>query len=291
MTKMKNHIDPVLAEFPDSAVTVRVSNAIFGAVPFAPKQPSYHSLGECAAAFYPNFPEATHTMAFKLGGTDNVASALSTASMIDTGDTGIAVYSGVTSALGMFFGQGTKALDNDSEQGVDAALKLLGLSYIIWKLFPGGPQDKASAFYTTPAGQALAYYYAAVEVGLPFADNLLSAGGNAVQTLLARHGGAATSKISMLPGGGQIASTAQSMVGTLIAPIQGAVQQVTPYVSQIANSARSHLPSAASVMGFADKAAGAVAAGADVLPFYKYLVARLAAESCVLLASRGQTQG
>ncbi len=289
--KMKNHIDPVLAEFPDSAVTVRVSNAVFGAVPFAPKQPSYHSLGECAQAFFPQLPDQTHTMVFKLGGSDNVASALSTASMIDTGDTGIAVYSGVTSALGMFFGGGTKALDNDSEQGVDAALKLLGISYIIYKLFPGGPQDKASAFYTTPAGQALAYYYAAVDVGLPFADNLATAGGNAVSTILSRHGGAAAGKISMLPGGGAIASTAQSMVGSLIAPIQGAVQQVTPYVSQIASSARAHLPAAATVMSIADKAAGAVAAGADVLPFYKYLVARLAAESCVLLASRGQTNG
>jgi hypothetical protein len=46
-----------------------------------------------------------------------------------------------------------------------------------------------------------------------------------------------------------------------------------------------HLPS---VMGAVDKLAGAVAGGVDVLPFYRYLVARLAAESCVLRVSRGQ---
>lgn len=284
--KMKNYIDPALAEFPPDAVTVRVAHAMFGAVPFAPKQPSYGSLGECAQAFYPQFSENTQTLVFKLAQSPDVESALHVASMIDTGDTGIAVYSGVTSALTMFFGKGTKALDTDTEQGVDAAMKLLGMAYIIYKLFPGSPQDKASAFYTTPAGQSLAYYYAAVDVGLPFADNLLSAGGNAVQTLLTRHGGAAAGKIAMIPGGAQIASTAQSMVGSIVAPIEGAVRQVTPYLSNIAGSARQHLPG---IMAATDKVAGAVAAGADVLPFYRYLVARLAAESCVLVASRSAT--
>jgi hypothetical protein len=286
--KLKNYVDPALAEFAPDAVTVRVSHAIFGAVPFAPKQPNYGSLGECIQAFYPQLPEDKQTLVFKLAQGENVSSALSVASAIDTGDTGIAVYSGVQSALTMFFGKGTKAIDTDSEQGVDAAMKLLGLAYIIHKLFAGSVSDKASAFYTTPAGQGLAYYYASVDVALPFADNLLSAGGNVIETLIARHGGAAAGKISMLPGGAAIASTAQSMLGSIIAPIEGAVRQVTPYVSSIAGSAMQHLPG---VMSAADKALGAVAAGADVLPFYRYLVARLAAESCVLNASRGQTAG
>lgn len=283
--KLKNPIDPALAEFPPDAVTVRVAHAIFGAVPFAPKQPAYGSLGECIQAFYPQLPEDKQTLVFKHAQSENVAIALTTAGYIDTGDTGIAVYSGVTSALTMFFGKGTVALDTDTEQGVDATMKLFALAYIIHKLFPGSPQDAASAFYTTPAGQALAYYYASVDVALPFADNLLSAGGNVIQTLLGRHGGAAASKLALLPGGGQIASTAQSMMGTLVAPIEGAVRQVTPYVSNIAGSAVKHLPG---VMSAADKVAGAVATGADVLPFYRYLVARLAAESCVLLTTRGQ---
>jgi len=282
--KLKNHIDPVLAEFPESAVTVRVAHAIFGAVPFAPKQPVYNSLGECAQSFFPKIGEDAQTLVYKLAQGDDIQSALSIAHAIDTGDTGIAVFSGVTSALGMFFGKGTKALDTDTEQGVDAAMKLLGMAYIIHKLFPGSPADAASAFYTTPAGQALAFYYASVDVALPFADNLLSAGGNAIETIMNRHGGAAVGKLSILPGGAQIASTAQSMVGSLIAPIEGAVRQVTPYVSNIASSAVKHLPG---VMTAIDTGAGVVAAGADVLPFYRYLVGRLAAESVVLRASRG----
>lgn len=281
--KMKNYVDPALAEFAADAITVRVSHAIFGAVPFAPKQPTYTSLGECAMAFYPSFSDATQTMAFKLAAGEDVHSALQIASALDTGDTGIAIYSGVASALTMFFGKGMKAIDNDSEQGVDAALKLLGMAYIIYKLFPGSPQEKAASFYQTPAGQALAFYYASIDVALPFADNLLTMGGSAMETIMSRHGGAAVSKLSVLPGGAGIASAAQSMVGTLMAPIEGAVRQVTPYVSNIASSAMKHLPG---VMSMADKAAGAAASGADVLPFYRYLVARLAAESCVLVASR-----
>lgn len=283
--QIKNHIDPLLAEFTPDAVTVRVASAVFGAVPFAPRMPSYRSLGECAHVFFPQLAPQHEKLVFHHAQSADVASALSVAQAIDTGDTGIAVYSGVHSALQMFFGGGVRAIDTDSEQGVDAALKLLGIAYIVHKLFPGGPQDAASAFYTTPAGQALSFYYASVEVALPFADNLVSLGGNAIGTLLQRHGGAAASKLAILPGGSQIASAAQGMVGSLVAPIEGAVRQVAPYARQIAGSAMQHLPG---VMGAADKLAGVAATGADVLPFYRYLGARLAAESCVLRASRGQ---
>ena len=282
--KLKNYIDPVLAEFPEGAVTVRVAHAIFGSVPFAPKQPAYTSLGECAQAFFPQITDDAQTLVFKLAQGEDVQSALSVAHAIDTGDTGIAVFSGVTSALGLFLGHGTKALDTDTEQGVDAAMKLLGIAYVVHKLFPGSPAEAASAFYTTPAGQALGYYYAAIDVALPFADNVASAGGNVIESILGRHGGAAAGKIAMLPGGAQIASAAQGMMGSLIAPMEGAVRQVTPYVSSIASSAVQHL---LGVMSMVDKAAGAVATGADVLPFYRYLVGRLAAESVVLRASRG----
>lgn len=283
--QLKNHIDLVLSEFTHDSVTVRVSNAVFGAVPFAPRSPSYRTLSECAHVFLPQISPQQEKVVFHYAQSPDVESALSVARAIDTGDTGIAVYSGVHSALQMFFGGGVRAIDNDSEQGVDAALKLLGIAYVIHKLFPGAPQDAASAFYTTPAGQALAFYFASVEVALPFADNLASLGGNAVGTLLQRYGGSAAGKLALLPGGSQIASAAQGMVGSLVAPIGGAVQQVAPYARQIAGSAMQHLPG---VMGAADKLAGVVATGADVLPFYRYLGSRLAAEACVLRASRGK---
>jgi hypothetical protein len=285
MNKVKNHVDNALQEFNDQSVSVRVAHAIFGAVPFAPKQPTYHTLGECILAFYPQAAPQFSDVVYKFAQAENVGSAISMSHTIDTGDTGIAVYSGVSSALGMLFGGKSASFDTDTEQGVDAGLKMLGIAYIIYKLFPGSPTEKASAFYQTPAGQALAFYYASIDVALPFADNLVNYGGKTIQSIFSRHGSSAAQKISMLPGGGQIAGEAQSMLGSLMAPFENAVSQVAPYTRSIAGAAQKYLPGA---IATADKVAGVVAGGADVLPMYRYLVGRLAAESCVLNASRAR---
>jgi hypothetical protein len=277
-----NPIDPVLAEFGPETVTVRLVRAMFGAMPFAPPQLPYASLAECAAQV-PGASPALASNVLALSARPEVQSALATARMIDTGDAGIAVYSGVQSAFRLFFGGGLGAIDTDSEQGVDAALKLVALAYLTHQLFPGAPQEAVQALLSTSAGQTIGYYYATVEVVLPFADNALSGTGHVMQTLLARHGQAAMSKLGTLPGGGQMAGAAQGVLGSLVSPIEGAVRQVMPYARQIAGSAQQYLPG---VLGAADKVAGAVSAGADALPVYRYLGARLAAEACVLRAAR-----
>lgn len=277
-----NTIDPVLAEFGPETVTVRLVRAMFGAMPFAPPQLPYASLTECAAQV-PGASPALASNVLALSARPEVQSALAAARMIDTGDAGIAVYSGVQSAFQLFFGGGLRAIDTDSEQGVDAALKLVALAYLTHQLFPGAPQEAVQALLSTSAGQTIGYYYATVEVVLPFADNALSGTGHVMQTLLARHGQAAMSKLGALPGGGQMAGAAQGVLGSLVSPIEGAVRQVMPYARQIAGSAQQYLPG---VLGAADKVAGAVSAGADALPVYRYLGARLAAEACVLRAAR-----
>lgn len=281
----QNPIDTALAGFRPGDVTVRVCDAIFGSVPFAPKLPTYGTLAEATRSLYPQASPPQLARIDALAQAENVKSALWIADAIDTGDTGIAIFSGVNTALKFFFGNRQEALETDTQQGVDTALKLLGISYMVHKLFPGSPAEKASAFYTTPTGQALAFYFASIDVVLPFADNALLAGGNAIGSIVSRYGGPAMSKFSAIPGGAQAASEAQSMLGSLVAPLEGAVRQVAPYARSIADSTAKHLPG---FMNAADKVAGVVATGADVLPIYRYLGARLAAESCVLLASRGQ---
>lgn len=282
---MKNPIDDALKGFSPTDVTVRVCDAIFGSVPFAPKLPTYASLDEATRVLYPAATLQQQKRVEALAQAENVKSALWMADAIDTGDTGIAIYSGVSSALSFFFGNRANALETDTQQGVDTGLKLFGIAYMVHKLFPGTVQEKATSFYTTPTGQALAFYFASIDVVLPFADNALIGGGNAIQTILQRYGGASAQKLAAIPGGSQIAAEAQSMVGSLVAPLEGAVRQVAPHARAIADSAAKHLPG---FMNAADKVAGIVATGADVLPIYRFLGARLAAESCVLLASRGQ---
>ena len=69
-----------------------------------------------------------------------------------------------------------------------------------------------------------------------------------------------------------------------MAPAEGVISRVMPYASSIAASAKEYLPS---VSIGVDTIAGVVATGADTLPVYKYLTARLVAEAAVLRASRG----
>ncbi len=280
-----NQIDTALAEFKANDYTVRLSNAIFRTLPFAPAFPAYTTLDEAIAVIYPPATPAQIARVHELAAGDNVKTALWVLAAIDAGDEGLAVYSGLKSALGFFFSSSKKdALETDPQQATDAGLKLLGLAYIIHKLFPGPVGEKVTLFRTAPAGQALSLYYGSIEVALPFADNLLQDGGNFLEKLMSRFGGDATSKLGAVIGG-QATQEAHGVLSALMGPIQGVIDQVAPHARSVAESAKEHLPG---FMSTADKVAGVVATAADTLPVYKYLGARLAAESCILLASRGQ---
>jgi hypothetical protein len=280
-----NPVDQALQEFKNEDYTVRLCSAILGVLPFAPPMPHYASLDGATQALFPQATPQQKARAVELANGDGVRGALWVANAIDTGDSGIAVYSGLKSAFGFFFGGGSRmdALETDPQQGTDAGLKLLGLAYMIHKLFPGSIPEKVQSFQTTPAGQTLAIYYGAVEVALPFSDNLVQGGGDFLQRLMTRYGGDASSKLGAALGAGAV-QEAQGMMGALMSPIQGVLNQVAPHAQTIANSAKQYIPG---FMNTADKVAGMVATGADALPVYRYLGARLAAETCVLLASRG----
>ncbi len=205
-----------------------------------------------------------------------VTKTLWVANAIDTGDAGIAVYSGVRSAVVLFFGDNkSDALETDPQQAVDAALKLLGLCYIIYRLFPGSIPDRVRSFYALPAGQSLAMYYAAIEVGLPFADNIATAGGHFVHNLYQRYGNDASAKLQSIIGVEDLRNS-QGILASVIQPMEGAVQKVAPLPHAIGGAAKTYVPGA---MNIADKAAGIVATGADAMPVYRYLVARLTAEA------------
>ncbi|MCS6899084.1 MAG: caspase family protein [Myxococcales bacterium] len=278
-----NPIDQALGQFSDSDATVRACNALFKVIPFAPVLVPYRSLGEAMRALYPQADAAVAQRVMNLATSEDIASALKALSMVDTTSTGIALFSGLKGALGLLRGQGMNALETDTQQGVDAALKLLAIAYAVSHLYPGPIPGRVQLFHTTPAGQQLSMYYAAMDVALPFADNAVAVAGNLVGNLMNRYGGEASGKLGAVVGGGA-AGEAQGILGALLSPIEGVVQRVTPYAKQAANAVGQHMPG---VLNVADKVAGVVATGLDVLPIYKYLGARAAAEACVLVASRG----
>lgn len=270
-------VDKALAEFKPEDYTVRLCNVVFKVLPFVSAPTPYANLGDAVVAFNPSPTQAMFGKATEFAQSESVTKTLWVANAIDTGDAGIAVYSGVRSAVVLFFGENKgDALETDPQQAVDAALKLLALCYIIYRLFPGSIPDRVRAFYSLPAGQSLAMYYAAVEVGLPFADNIVTAGGHFVQNLYQRYGTQASDKLRGIIGADDLANS-QGILSSVMQPMEGAVQKVAPYANQIANAAKQYVPGALNV---ADKAAGIVATGADAMPVYRYLGARLTAEAC-----------
>lgn len=265
-----------LAEFSPTDATPKLVGAVLSAVPGAPELPPYPALASVVAA---------------LGGTDvgaatphlqneDVADILWMSGLVDTGDRGYAVVTGVASALKLFFGKSTKsaALETDTQQRNDAVLKAFALGYLAWKTSDGPIPQRAATFAKLPAGRALLTWYAAMEVALPFADNALVAGGNAFGDLMDKHGNAQLAKFTAMlggKGGEGVPEALRSITGH----IETAVATVRPHADRIATAAAKYAPGA---LDAGDKIAGVLANAADVMPVYRYLGARLAAESVVV---------
>jgi hypothetical protein len=276
-------VDSALKEFGPDDYTVKLCNALFGVLPVDIQQASFSTLGQAADTLATGANNQARQKAEGLAGSEGVATGLKVVNAIDMGDAGISAFSGLKSVFGLLTGKGADSLETDTQQGVDAVLKLLAIAYFIHSVYPGDLTDRVKLFYATPSGKALLAYYAAVEVGMPFADNALVAGGSFVSDLFGKYGPAAADKLGgLLPAGGVAA--AQGMMGSLLAPVDGLVQRVSPYAKTAAQAVSGFLPTAMNVL---DKASGAAATAIDAMPVYRYLGARVLAESCVLLASRG----
>lgn len=270
-----------LAEFQPTDATVRLVDGLLKIVPGAPQLQPYPALPSAVAAM--GGTDADVARVTPLLNDEAVRDVLWMTRMVDTGDRGYAVATGLVSAVQFFLGGKEKrgqALETDKQQRNDAVLKALALAYIAFNGFEGPIPQRAKAFVSTPSGQALLAYYAAVEVALPFADNALTSGGDLVDQLMDNHGGKQLERLSSLAGGRSMDGVATTL-SALTGPIKTAVDAVWPHVDKIADVARRHLPGA---LATGDKVAGALAGVADVMPVYRYLGGRLAAEAAIVKA-------
>lgn len=275
---MASDLNARIGEFTADDYTVKLVGAVCAVVPFAPDLPAYSSLEAHLLAREPKAKKSQLDRAKELAAADGAQRALWVANALDTADGGIAVFSGLSTAVNLYrnqTGQRLDALETDPQQAADAVLKGLGLAYLIWKLFPGGPTEKVAAFRALPSGQALIFYYAAVELGLPFADNALTGGGSLLSSLYAKYGPDQTSKFSAIAGA-EAAQGATAVMGELLGPVDSMVKMASGSLGAIADAATAYLPGALNV---GDKLAGVVASAADALPVYRYLGARVVAEA------------
>jgi hypothetical protein len=281
---MARDLDKQLGAFKEKDYSVRLCAGIDRVLPFSPELRFYDSLEGAAAVVTPGRSPAVVARAREIAEGPQAQKVLMIVDMLDRADTGLSIYTGVSTAVKAWradAGQRIDTIENDNQQATDAVLKGLGLAWMVHELFEGSFKEKAEAFMALDAGKQLAAYYAAVEVGLPFADNAATSAGGLVSSLFERHGGAQVSRLAGVTGELE-ADEAEDMAKSLLGTMEGMVQQSAQYLGTLAQLASEFAPRALDV---ADKVAGVAAAGADALPVWRFLGARLVAEAALVQAA------
>ncbi len=274
--------DPItfkLAQYTETDTTVRLVRGILGALPGAPEYVHYGSIDDAVRALDPNASDATIAVARANAVNDDVSDLMWMANLLDSADQGYAVFTGIKT-LWNLFKKKSDAMELDEEQRNDAIAKALAVSYMAYKAVPGPVTQKVGKFAELPSGEAMLYYYGAAEVALPFADNLAAAGGNALDHVLGDRVDGQMKRLMGLAGGKDL-SVAPGMLNALKDKLGSVVGVAAQNVDKIAGASSPYLPGMASA---ADKATGVAATAADLLPVYRLLGARLAAESAAMRA-------
>ena len=276
---MSNKVEESLSKYSESDLSVKLCTTMFGVLPFAPEYKFYRSIDE-AAGRLGGSPEVV-AKAREIAASEDVGKALWVSETLDTSDKLIAGFAGVKNLFSIFSDAPRKrTFDSDQEQATDAALKGVGLAYMIYKLFPGDISSKISSFKSLPAGQETALFYVTGEIALPFADNVAEGGAGLIQKLMNSKQTDIASKFSGFAGAEAIEQATQVM-GQLSGTLDDYVGQAKQYSAPMLEKVKGLMPSASTVANVADSATGAVASGIDLLPVWSLLGARLAAEACV----------
>ncbi|HHO53793.1 MAG TPA: hypothetical protein ENK18_23700 [Deltaproteobacteria bacterium] len=287
---MPHEIDPLLADFSERDYSVRLVRTVCNVVPFAPVLPDWFSLVEGLKILDPEAKRPVLERAQAISREPGPQRALWMVRALDTADTGIGVFSGVRSAYKLTQAKDNTerldALETDPQQAVDAVLKGLAIAFIVHKLYPGSLSEKLAAFRESETGQAIVFYFAAIEVGLPFADNAVSGAGSLLGQLLDRFGADQQAKLAAVAGEEE-AAQAMAMMRELSGPLDTMVGMAREHLGGIASAATGSL---ATAMNVGDKVAGVAATGADLLPVYRFLGARLVAEACLVRALKEEAE-
>lgn len=279
----ENKIDEALVDFKESDASVRVASMLFSVFPFSPPFEYYFNLKGAVRRAARTEDPAVVERAKELARSEDVLKALKVASVVDKADGGLGIYTGIKNAYDAAKNKDRKrTFEADPQQAADAGLKAVALSYMIAVLYPGSVAEKVKLFLETPAGQELALYYAGIEIALPFTDNLIEASGSWMSTLL-ENTGSQESRFSDFAGSLPF-EQARAILEAMKNQIDATLTKVKPYLDPLREKVAAIAPTALNV---ADSTTGAVATALDVLPVWKFLGARLAAEACAVRAARG----
>lgn len=283
-------VHEALNEFSEDSLTFKLLKGVYAAVPYSPE--NFHlwrSVDDAVRALDPNASDDLIQKARQIADSnEQVANVLWMARVLDTGDKGYAIATGLHTAWKLFQGKDINdALETDGQQRNDAILKAVGMAYMVYNAFPGSLQERAEAFRDSPTGQAMMIYYASIEVALPFADNAAMAGSGAISQLLTTQGAA---QAENLKAAGRDVEGSVQMLVQMANQIQRVADHARNYVQPVAAQVAQYVPEGMNLgggMDVADKAAGALANAADVMDVYRLLGGHLAAESAAYRAIKG----
>lgn len=280
---MASEIDARLEKFGPRDVTVIGTNGLLRVLPFAESVPPVASVAEVTAAMLGGPQPEVVARAEQLVADDGSRKALWLTTGLDAGDGIITVFSSIKSAIALYMGRKSGKVAPagwSSHQAGDAVLKAIALGYLLDLCFPGS-EDPVLELAQLPSGRSLLAYFAAAEVALPFVGQLAD-GDHALSTLLPDHIEAQAKKLGTIAGAAAIRQ-ARLHLPAIAPTIDALVAQSGDYLGPFAKSAESTIPGAGRVV---DTVGDVMAAGADVLPVYRFLGLRVVAEAAVLRAAR-----
>ena len=281
---MSSDIDNQLEQIGPRNPAAMVCNALVGVLPHVDPLAEASTVAALVERLHAGAPAAVVARAQVIAGEDASRKAIWMATGLDAGDGVVTIFTSIKSALALYSSRKTGAAAPPSgwseTQGLDATVKALAFCHLLDRLFPG-EADPLLILLHLETGRALLAYMATVEVSLPFLSESVSPDGQLAR-LVARHGAEAAEKLGTVVGAPAVAAAQQRLpvvVGLLDRIARDAASAVVPAASALERS----LPVGLRVL---DMGGDVFAAGADVLPNYRYLGVRLVAEAAALQALR-----
>ncbi len=273
-----SQLQEIIRQFKENDYTVKLVSSIFSIIPLEKPYVFYNEFKNGLRRIIPDLREEDLQKAYQLLSDSKIQSTLKAFIYVDTSDKLISSFAGIKNVLNLF-GMGSnqkRTFESDPEQALDAGVKALVIAYAINNLYSGDIKTKIQQLIQIPAGIELLIYYSLIEIALPFTDNLIEGSSNALSKLFENQH-EIENKFNTL-GIGNIENS-KEIIRSLQNTLPSYLDKVKNYVNPVANKIKEYLPTA---MNIADSATGVVASGADLLPVWTFLGARLITESIAL---------
>ena len=275
-------MDAMLDKFGLRDVTAVATNGLLRVLPYADTLPPVGSLAELAQLMLGASNAEVTAQAEHHVSSDASRKALWVTTGLDAGDGIVTVVSSLRSAVALYIARksGKQAPPSwAAHQGGDAVLKALGIGYLLNLCFPDS-DDAVLELSELPAGRALLAYFAAAEVALPFVEQL-SEDEQVFSSLMSQHLDAQAAKLATVTGKPAV-EEARRHLESIALTVDSLVNRSGDYLGPFVQSAEGMVPGAGGVV---DTIGDVMAAGADVLPVYRYLGTRLVSEAAVSRAA------